>query len=319
MEFTKDEYIIVKNEKGKPVLLLVKDVGENESEGILEGTRPDTVFHTFEPHQVIANIGDSPAGGSAFGCQIEPYWRTMDLKQLGELHFFRRISKKDWAELKTAIAECRRWLDSAELSSVLPIDLHLRPAKGRVLGTCVPAKGENLPIITLRPKEFVFTELLEVLMHEVGHLVYSMAMPDRLKAQWIGEYKSLISLEKVTTSHINTLFEQFIQSEAKVKAFHRNLEKEDNIIFKACLHYIKETHNLRPNHIDILVAQGDDIEDIWPSNSMDIQSIGDTITDYAKKSPEELWAEAFMLHSTGKKLPKTMAELMRNTLLACRR
>lgn len=135
-------------------------------------------------------------------------------------------------------------------------------------------------------------------------------------------YHTLITLQQVSKDKINhilnTLIDASVHNPIKIKAFRNNLEDTDLAIFDTCVNYIKSNHKLSPDHLGLLVAQGNGIEDLWPKNPLELSDICDTITDYAKRSPEELWAESFRLHATGIMLPTSIKPIMVKSLSVCK-
>jgi hypothetical protein len=71
---------------------------------------------------------------------------------------------------------------------------------------------------------------------------------------------------------------------------------------------------MSPEDLNILLNQNSKaLSAIWPTSAA-ISHSDSLISEYAKTSVQELFAEAFAYHFTGKELPKTIKKLLEKTV-----
>ncbi len=71
----------------------------------------------------------------------------------------------------------------------------------------------------------------------------------------------------------------------------------------------KDLHAIDRKHFELALMLGDDVSVYWPK-TVELSEKKVIISDYAKRSPEELFAEAFALNFVGKKLPQKLHDLL---------
>lgn len=313
---TKGEFVVYSGGK-RCQLVKVTGIDSGTVSGILEKGRPYKKEDvSFPAESIVANLGSKPHLGSAFSCLVEPFWKTVENEDWGPIHFFRRIKKSEYKILVQGLNEAFRWLDLQGLTSVLPIVIEVRPAKGKYAGTWKQTGKEDEPnIMTLKPKEF--EDLYSTILHEMGHAVWGSILPDRYKAQWINMYRKLVMLQEVSAKKVNLIRDNFVKSALPIKEFRSTLDGEDQEIFDEGISYITSTHSINAEHINILIDQDEEVGEMWPKSS-ELVDMEETITEYALTSVEELFSEALMLHANGTKLPRAMLSLMTKSLRVCK-
>ena len=315
---SKDDYVIVRTDK-KFTLIKVDNVSETTVSGIVQKGLPyysDKLI--IEHHNVVANIGPEPIQGTAFNCVIEPYWKTIPI-EFGTIHFFRRISRVEWKALQLAVKKACNWLVLAGLEHITPIDIHIRPPKGKVEGTWKSSSDEDVPhILILRPKEFGTRNLVRILIHEFAIGILDLIMPGKFKVSWINLYHSFIVLNSVSEKELAALLTT-IEDAEQFKYIKSSLSNQrDVIIFRACLDYIKRYHNLSRKHVETIFDSGNSIGHLWPMSTIQLMDMEDSITEKALHSPEEFFAEAVSLHATNILLPKKIESLVTRSLAVCK-
>ncbi len=313
----KDDYIVAKIDN-KPMLLKVLDVEATLITCLVDKGLPHVKDKAaVEQESVVANLGKKPCYGNAFKCDIEPYWKTVPEKPLGSIHFFKRIKKVEWAVLLDAVTCAHNWLVENHLDHILPIEIHVRPAKGKDSTTWKTAKDEDsLSILSLRPQEFD-DEILGLIFRELASGLYDLVLPSRFKASWIELYHSYVALMAVQNETLEYLLEKTVD-QTSIKGIRRDLDENEAPVFDACISYVKSHHNLGPKHIEVLLEQEHSIEDLWPKTTIHLTDMEPNISERALKSPEFFWAEAFRMYATGISLPKKIHQLIEKSISMCK-
>lgn len=313
-----DDYVVIASGPAHHLVKVVSISGDL-LEGVLEKKRPaiDEKI-SFSKKDIIASLGDDPPGGSVFGCNIEPFWRRASLAPWGEVLFFRRITKEDSRALRTSMKEAGAWIEDQGIDGLLPIQTQVRPQKGRTVGawkTGDPEK-EKPHLLTLRPMPGEM-DVYDAMIREYGRGVWAVLLPDRIKANWISVYHDYVMVNRVTEEQLQNMLTGLEES-ASFSEFRGRLSEQELPVFKAVLKYINDVHKLNAAHLSVLVTQGNDISGIWPDSPIDLMEMGETITDAARKSPEELWCESLVIVANGQKLPKDISKLMVASITLCK-
>lgn len=314
--FSVDDYVVTSSGNKKELMVIVQK-NKNAVYGVREKQRSDDHIEHVEidPKTIVANLGTNPILGSVYGNSTEVFRGRKELEEWGTVKFFRSLDKKELKHLKRSLLKC-----SAKIKK-LGIDLHpfvteIREARGKWDGMYHfrPKKkdGVSLDLLQFKPKTFEDAEPL--IYHELGHAIWYRRIDSKLQARWILAYQRAITLEKVKPAKIQKILDDFFESNALCKEFAHGLEDEENKIFQACLDYANEKHRLSAKHLNVLIYNEKPINQYFTIEDIKLQDIELVLTEYAKESAEEFFAEAVSLHLSGKILPKSLRTLMELTL-----
>lgn len=317
------DYVIFVDENDKPSLAKVLSVADPIYSGILENqrhlTESDRVL--ISPESVIANLGKDPVNGSAYNCQIEIYQTKREYPGwgTGTVLFYRRLDKETRKLIGRTIKQARAKIDELGID-LHPFDTEVKEPKGRYEGQYkkVSTRDGSVPvdILTIRPAEF--DHLDYVLMHEVGHGIWFRRLIADIQARWILAYHKAVELQNVKKEDIDQTIAEFVQSGLPCGAFRKTLDEPYSDIWDLCLDFAETKHSLSKKHLDTLIYSGYPVAEFFEVDEMTISNMKLVLTEYAQKSPEEFFSEAFALHMSGTKLPKKLAKLMDLTLASAK-
>jgi hypothetical protein len=320
MQHTIDDYIVVSQGKKNFIGKVVK-------EGTIKLTPPkvpeETEYLQYLPNEVIAILGDNPKiGGTVYWCKFEPHLKTMVHDGFGDIHWFFKPLKPFRDQLNQVLDKVFSIMEENKLSSVFPLNVEMRVPSGKYTGTYRYTgrdKTEYPDTMTLKPKEG--DQLNYVVLHELGHAVWYRLLTHRhkIRARWIKLYHRAITVTEVGAKDVNRIL-QGIKSQddgGLVSDYRGQLSEEDQLIFDACVSYVYDYHSIDLIGLDTLLAGDEDIDNLWP-DTVKLSDMEVQLTEYAQKSVEEYFAEAFSLHFSGKKLPSVTSQLLEKTLQALR-
>lgn len=325
-----DDYVIIQVENKNHLLKITsKHAKGDDIQGMLEKDRhlkPKTT--TFSDSQVIAVLGPKPASGTAYGQKIEPWKRTKVHDFWGNIHFFRDMEKDETKALKLSLDHVANVLTKQKTGFFVPLELEIRPAKGRWTGMYrYNGGGEELDQLQLMPKSFVDPGKIEVvkqkyytdylLLHESAHGIWFKGMNAKLKARWIEAYHATLLLAEAEAKDVHKLGKEFVKARVDIKSFKDELEEPQQKLFDSCVSWIKDYHNLSRDHLNIL-CDADEysaIGKLWPNEKIMDNDFEIPLGDYAATKPEEFFAEAYSFHFAGKiQIPKNILALLQKTI-----
>jgi hypothetical protein len=313
MEFVKGDFLIVKSDSGRNILVRgVNSSGKNSTgyteQSIIEG-KPETLKFSAK-NNIIANLGPTPKPGNAYGCKIEPWVKNIITKGYGDIQQFLPLDAPFEARLLKRLFKMKTTLKEFGVSG-LQFKLELREPKGKYAGWYKSGKGDH--VMALMPQQGWESEEIDyVIAHEYGHAWWYQRMGEKRRLRWIRKYYELVQVQEAFDKELKQMLED-LQSAGDVKSFQKDLDEETKETFKSVLQYLKRVHKITPLHLNLLVLNQDDFSSIWPATTQ-IGKPKAHLTEYATVSPEELFAEAFAFHVTGKKIPKDLVVLMEKSL-----
>lgn len=315
--FGVNDFVVV--DTGKKDLVKILQITDTTIFGVSESMRSlDHVEHKeIDKNTIIANLGTNPKFGKVYGNNIEIFKKTREVPEWGAVKFFRSLKKEERKTFEAGLKHCALVLRDLNIEPH-PFETELRGASGKWSGAYHfrPKKkdGKSLDKIVLRPKYFD-AEFIGMVFHEQGHGIWYRKTSDATKAKWIIQYQKAISLRKIELKRIKDLLEDFFKSQDTCKGYLKSIEDlEDRDIFKQCLKYAAEKHLLEAEHLDLLVFSGKNISRYFTIEDIKMRDIELVLTEYARESVEEFFAEAFSLFASGKILPKNLQTLMDSTL-----
>lgn len=330
----KGDYLIVEGAKrmefvkvrsaDKDTIIAVKE------QSLIEGKR---VKAEYAPEQIVLNMGPKTRFGTVYGNKIEPLLAQFEVDDWGEVHVYRRLEKGEKSLIVKAMGRVFKEMKKRKLDHVFPVTTEVRTKHGRWAGHYhISDKYEDSPhnhMICLHPKE-IDAEIVSLLRHELGHAVWYLSVPDKVKMKWVSMFVKSVErmtakrevlkelLEELETGRDLPLLRAGLKEEAEAeegKSFH----KID--VLDECLDYIKSTFHLDKEGLDIVINNSKSLERYWPKNPMDLSSVKENpavMTEYGMTSVIEFFAEAFRLYMEGK-AAKSVKKLMDKTLSRLRR
>lgn len=320
MEIKQGVYVIG-NDGKKNWLMQVSSVNDGMVYGHLDSNRAYAPQQgEFMLKQIVAVLGDKPAPGSAYGCTIEPFCRTLVHPEWGNVHWHLQMPKTEKLALKNALDSVAKKLNRAKLFAFVAegaLELEVRPPKGRYTGMYhyKIKNGENLDRMILRPKMGVPMDY--VVAHESGHGVWYRLLTPSQHARWIRLYHSYTKMQEFEPHHLRKLRDDYIADSVPVRDFRGQLEEAQVLLFDNLISTLCGNTRLTTRHLDVLAetASLETIKESWPTHIED-SDFEIAVTEYGTNNPEEFFAETFAYWLLGQKLPKRVQAAMDNTVKA---
>lgn len=304
------DYFIVQLTLGKNSLAKCTAVSKDGSKfkAILEQELKDGAeATTFDGKisEVVANLGVAPRNGKVYGLNIEPLRESIPSNFWGDIRSYHQLSDTTRKELRKSLKEAQALLEKLRVPE-LPIELQIRTINSKMLGYYKYRPKAETDILCVKVDESI-DEIDYKITHEYAHGIWFRCFTPKMRMAWIKRYHESLTIDSVSDKELSELLED-IKTFGDVRGFAK--ENPDTLpTLKVIFRHIKQTHNLDRSHFEMMLVLGEDVSDLWPS-AVDISEKNTILTDYARKSPEELWAEAFSLKAIGKKIPKDIADLV---------
>lgn len=310
---------VVGHESNKNWLMYVS----SHKDGILYGTLDaDRAYNprqsSFREDQIVALLGAQPPAGSAYGCVIEPFQRTLHHEAWGDVHLFDRVSKQDKEILKRSLDKIASRLRKHHLFGWVQagaLALELRPAKGRYTGMYYYRTRAEGPCdrMILRPQDYSVCDY--VIAHESGHGVWYRSLSDQSRARWVQLYHSYTSFKQIEARRIRAIRDEYLRANAHVADHRSGLDEEHTRLFDTMVRSLCDATRLKVKHLDALADEGDlsSVKDAWPHEAL-MCDFDVAVSEYGTKNPEEFWAESFAFWLTGKILPPRIKKALERAL-----
>lgn len=315
MKIVKGEYVVVASGKKKVLARVI--YSENDTIKAVVSNRSEANKDTQEvvevpTSEVLCNLGKNPERGSAYGVSVEPFKNHFLSKYWGEVFVFRDLTDSEKDFFISKMDKLGSFVKSKRLDGNLPIVIELRPAKGSVAGSYRYSASDSVSD-TMVLKPLSWEDLKSVVLHELGHNIWYRSLTQKQKSRWVKKYKACSEIKTITPLEIKNARGLF-SSDTPLKETLKEIDEKESLVVSACFDYIYDKFKLNSTHLSILLEAGDDLKSIWPKDPLDFGNLNVVVSDYAMKSPEELWAESFMFYLSDQKLPKSIQKLMKKTL-----
>jgi hypothetical protein len=195
MQIAANDWILVKIKEGKFKLSRVLNAKTKTCEYY---EHDNVVTHTFKMRDVFANMGKDYDSSVHLNMWLEPYYGSMHVKDIGNVHCFRRVSDKEILLLNRAFVKVRRILDIDNIKlGHLVIELRTRSdgfseKKPRTSGNTLVLRGFL--------SSFDYT--LNLILYNIGLLVWNNVLTDVDQYNWIRLYTKQCSLSYVSRSDV---------------------------------------------------------------------------------------------------------------------
>jgi hypothetical protein len=321
------DYLICKNPENpkKNFLVTVSSIKPKELDCLLERDRHlDEEEITIYPHHILLNLGQrpNPELKSVAGVDVRDVFRkTIEHDVWGPVHFLTKPSHDVLESLKKSLDKTGEKLTKLGFKKVFgKFSTEIRYHRGKYAGMFkyndTPKKIHRIQLFL---KDEHATQMNYVLYHEFGHAVRFLLLRDpRVHSSWISKFNTSVQVDPISHSEFSKCLKQFLKSDAeKCSEFYSSLEEDrEKLVFKQALRFIQKIHRVGAKEINSLLnsQKQDTIEGLWPDKDIDVNELKPIVSDYACRNVEELFAESFAFHMTGKKLPKSIRALMEKSL-----
>lgn len=269
---------------------------------------------TFTKHDVVANLGSKPQFGAAYGAKVEVVRKKFSHDWFGKMRIFAScLDNEDlMTEFKKHIRTAEKMIRKQRLPQ-LPLLFDVRHTSGKYAGFYKHRRG-NLDLLTVRVSENDVNEdyIKYIVAHEYAHGIWARHVPAKIKRKWINLYHQATTIKTVGKRDLAQLLED-LKAAGSVNAFRKELDADDRKLLAAVFKHIKATHQLDHHHVQLLVSLEEDIEFLWPTQ-IELGNADLLVSDYARKAPEELFAEAVAFWLIGTKMPKQVQNAVDKTM-----
>lgn len=245
---------------------------------------------TIVAEDIVANLGSKPCYGTAYGQTVEPFFKTMD-HEIGQVLFYKRVTKVEWNAVKKQLDDVLEWMQ--DTNTDLFLSIVLKNPKGKTLGCVKTSKSNDIPHqITLYCS---CDEIFSTMVHEIAHILWDILLPASSKLDIVESYHDLIMLKNVGGQRLAEI-RTGLESCEGIRAFMKEADDDDRKLIRQLFIWIKKIHGIGNQHIDLLLSNGKSISKYFPK-TLTVSDFSPSISEYALKSPEELWAEGLRLHA----------------------
>ena len=304
------EYIIVALTPAKNVLARVvkADKEKKKYQAVLEkdSIEGDNAPFDFKPAEIIASLGRAPKTGSAYGVSIEPLRERIDHSFWGEIRIFADLNDAQRKALRISLKDTKEKLQKKHLPQ-LPLITEIRAQKGKMLGYYKHKPKAEFDVLCAKIDDSI-SEMDYIIGHEYAHGIWFRHMTPKQRMSWVRMYHDAIVLNDVSAKDLKAILEDLKQN-GDLRSYWQECDEETQNILKAVFRHIKQVHAIDRKHFELALMVGDDISIYWPK-TVELSEKKTLLTSYAEKSPEELFAEAFALQFSGKKLPGHIHDLL---------
>lgn len=319
----KDDYVVFRDEKQRKRLMQVQSQDRGRIHGTLDANRAyDPQNAQCALKDIIANLGPNPMAGSAYGVNVEPYYRTLQHPQWGDVHLYARLPKETWAAISAGLTRSYNDLRKAKLDGLIEagnLCIEIRPAKGQNRGMYYYRQRGKVASdrMLLRVQEMQEPDLYrELINHEMGHALTWRGMTRKMQSRWIRLYEEFCQFTEHDADDVKRMGARFLKSTTSVKGFRATLEDEDALLFDTCLGQISSDYRLSARDIDLLI-EAENVElvkQMWPTGQLRYSEFEEALGDYATKNWKEFLAEAFRLRFTRTEFPERIRELINKSI-----
>lgn len=318
MPIKKGDFLIV--EAAKRCLIKVKEIDGKNISGLnqkmkrgADGQYEKRLTVAVRRKDVLLNLGPAPMPGKVYGVNIEPLYRKVETNTCGTILFFVDMDDKKVELTKKALIRTFKKLKKKRLGG-LSVEIEIRKAEGKYAGYYHFMPKSPTDELCIKPNFDMMTpaDLEYVIAHEYAHGIwYRMMRPDNI-AKWIALYDKHMLPTKVEQDELADIYAE-LESHGSMRDFMKSCDEETLPVVKACLKAIKSVHGVDRKHLDMLLRHGHSIEEYWPTQ-VEYSDRGVIVSEYARKNPEEFFAEAFAFWFAGKNLPKEVSKLLIRSL-----
>lgn len=277
---------------------------------------------TFLKDDVVANLGQKPKEGTAYGVKIEIFNKYIDTS-FGKIALFLKMEKALRKELAKHYNKAYSKLEKLGLLGfTYTLEHEVKSKQGKMAGMYMANKN-----LDLNDKMVIFANcenditIEEVILHECGHGIWHrLIQQDKLKSKWVEDYSKFIDVEAIRDKELKKHLSDLKSMALTFTEYKGHIKREANdldiILIDAIIKFFKDSRRLTVRDLDYVVKHDMDfLKSIWPTRTQELVKIKQNpISEYAMKNVQEYFCECFRLHAIGKQLPKTTRKLMEKTI-----
>lgn len=312
MKVERKDYVVVAL-GGRKLTGRVLHVGDDEvSVRFIKG-QDESYEDTVPVDDVLANMGKKPIPGSVYGAAIRPKFGKDSHEFFGDITYYVDVPESDKTRFLKMLDVAQAALQRA-IGDIPPLALttEVHPRKGKMIGCFKPGEVSTLSVMPTFGE--TKSEAIHLLAHEYGHGLWSFNMTPVSRLRWVNLFRSNTQIEVVEGDESDQI-RDIVVSNGGIRSAISDSTEETAALIKAAVKHIRDVHGLTAAHLNMMVAEGEDLSDVWPTH-IEIGTRSVFVTDYARKSPEELWCESLGYSLAGAKIPKKAEALVRKTLTA---
>ena len=305
------DYLIVSRLSSRPALVKLTEERDKKLVGYLDvpSTKDDQKTVSFSRSDILATLGKFPKPGTIYGVKVEPLLRVIKSSAYGEIRIYQKADQDRIDQVVSLLKETRKIIK--EHKHTVPYNVEIRNPTGKMAGYYKYMPKEEFDIMCIKP-DTVFSDFQYIVLHEHGHAVWNRRMNELLKSKWIKLYHYYVSLLNADDAVLRQILEDIHQT-GNIAAYMKEAEDDVKATVKAVLRHINQVHSLGKHHLDLQLRLSQPLDEYWPT-AVDFSFKTVAVTDYGRKSPEELFAESYAFNMLGRTLPKKVANLMDSTL-----
>lgn len=315
MKLQQGAYIILKLNTDKPQLARCTRAEGDDLKAVLEKEKdkdeksPPVI--KFQKTDLMAVLGKRPKVGSVYGLKIEPLVRREAYRGWGDARLYNWFDDHQLELLKDGLEDAFKKLKALRVTGQFKVELEIRQPQGKFAGMYKFRPKAETDILIVKP-ETNMENLDYYVFHEYAHGIWYRMMTPKMRLRWIRLFTDYTTLLEMQEKELASLMED-IEAEGSIRAYQKGAEEETKLQIKEILKHIMQIHGIGVSHLDMMLENDESIIDYWPTN-LEISEKEEPITDYAKKSPEEFFAEAVSFKFLGRRIPKKIEELYEKTM-----
>lgn len=275
-----------------------------------EGRAGETV--EFSKSDVVANLGPDAKHGAIYGAQVETIKGRFYHDWFGAVRVFVAMKDDEKRSLKKALTTAQKLLQKQRMPQ-LPLLLDWRHPKGKYAGMYKHRK-QDTDVMTIRVlgADINDPRTMYYLTHEYAHGIWDRHVILEERSKWVNIYHEAMQTTVIEAKELSS-FRRDVLSSGSFKLLNKELDDDGRKLMRAILKHIKQAHGLDRHHLQLMLKLEDDLKSVWPTY-LELGEPEIIFTDYAGKSPEELWAETFSHWIIGEKIPKKLRRALEETL-----
>ena len=315
MKLVQGSYCILKLSDNKPQLARCTYAENGKFKAVLEKEKdkdeksPPVI--NFEKEDIMAVLGKRPKVGSVYGLKIEPLVRREHFQFWGDSRIYNWFDDDQFKLLKTALSDAYKTLKKLGVAGYFKVELEVRQPQGKYAGMYKFRPKGDTDILIVKP-DLTMDGLEYLLHHEYAHGIWYRMMTPKMRLSWVKLYHKYIKLQQIKEDELKHILEE-IESNGSIRGYMREAEDETKAQIKEVLKHIKNIHSFDTSHLEMMLENDESISEYWPS-AIEMSEKETCITEYARKSPEEFFAEAIAHKFTNRLLPKRVEELYAKTM-----
>lgn len=273
---------------------------------------------------LLANLGQEPLPGTAYGCQIRKLHSRTEHSFWGNISIMRSMDEVEREVLKRSLTTGLNCLKAIGLQDAVQIDnFMVMDSKGKYAGHYLQDKrGYH---IGLHPKEFIEEQGSYIINHELAHAIWYQLTGEEAKAEWVQLYTSYIDLYKAPQDEMAHVIDIVSAQARHLEDYHELVVEIEggNEMLDNLTYALMDIHLLDKQDLDLF---------LWSLSSKKrrraleravsnvVRLSGEVsssfpVSEYASKNTREFFAESYAHYlSFPENVPEDVEELLQRTI-----